>query len=180
MQALIQKLHENDEAAFEEIYHLTHRKIYNFIFRYVQDSSTAQELTQRFYIKLWEKRQMLDIDKPLEAQCYVIARNLVIDALRKSARDNRLKENFYTRHNLITAATEEVVLFDNLREHFEAAIESLPNRRREIFKLSRLQGLTYQEIANQLSISPKTVEIQMSKALKMVRAKLSAFLHVFL
>lgn len=180
MQGLIQRLHENDEAAFEEIYHLIHQKIYNFILRYVQDRSTAQELTQRFFIKLWDKRQMLDAKKPLEAQCFVIARNLVIDALRKTARDNRLKENFYTHHNFITASTEEVVLYDNLQEHFEAAIESLPNRRKEIFKLSRLQGLTYQEIANQLSISPKTVEIQMSKALKMVRAKLSAFLHMFL
>jgi RNA polymerase sigma-70 factor (ECF subfamily) len=180
MQSLIQKLHENDEAAFEDIYRLIHQKIYNFILRYVQDRSSAQELTQLFFIKLWEKRQMLHLDKPLEAQCFVIARNLVIDALRKAARDNRLIESFHIQRDLITASTEEVVLFDNLREHFEAAVEALPTKRKEIFKLSRLQGLTYQEIANQLSISPKTVEIQMSKALKMVRAKLSAFLHVFL
>jgi RNA polymerase sigma-70 factor (ECF subfamily) len=180
MQRLVQRLHENDEAAFEYIYHLIHQKIYCFILRYIQDSSHAQELTQRFFIRLWEKRQLLSPDKPLEAQAFVIARNLVIDELRKMAREKSFIEYFWSRRKPTSTLTEETVLFNDLQEHFEAVVESLPQRRREIFKLSRHQGLTYQEIAHELSISPKTVEIQMSKALKVVRAKLSAFLHLLL
>lgn len=180
MQRLVQRLHENDEAAFEDIYHLIHQKIYCFILRYLQDSSNAQELTQRFFIRFWEKRHLLKPDIPLEAQAFVIARNLVIDELRKIAREKSFTEYFRSRRKTVSTVTEDTVLLDDLQEHLAAVVESLPHRRREIFKLSRHQGLTYQEIANELSISPKTVEIQMSKALKVVRAKLSAFLHLLL
>lgn len=178
MQGLVQRLHENDEAAFEDIYHLIHQKIYGFILRYIQDSSNAQELTQRFFVRLWEKRHLLSTEKPLEAQAFVIARNLVIDELRKLAREKNFVKYFMARRQWSSSVTEDAILFEDLREHFEAAVESLPKRRKEIFKLSRNKGLTYQEIANELSISPKTVEIQMSKALKVVRAKLSTFLHL--
>ncbi len=180
MQRLVQRLHENDEAAFEDIYCQIHQKIYCFILRYIQDSSNARELTQRFFVRFWEKRHRLSPDKPLEAQAFVIARNLVIDELRKKAREKSFIEYFLSRQETVSTVTEEAILFDDLQAQFEAVVESLPQRRKEIFKLSRHQGLTYPEIARQLSISPKTVEIQMSKALKVVRAKLSAFLHLLL
>ena len=180
MQCLLQRLHENDEAAFEEVYHLLHQKIFYFILRYVQDNSIAQELTQCFFIKLWDKRSRLSLERPLEAQAFVMARNLVIDELRKMARANGLLERFRTRQSLTDSSPEEQAFLTDLQEQFEAAVESLPERRREIYKLSRHRGLTYQEIATELSISPKTVEAQMSKAMKVVRAKLSAFLHTLL
>jgi len=180
MQSLLQRLHENDEAAFEEMYHLHHQKVYNFIFRYVKDSSQTKELTQELFVKLWEKRHKLSLQKPLEAQIFVMARNLVIDQLRKVARGNRLIENFSTRHNSISKITEEAILYGDLQGQLNAAVEALPERRKEIFKLSRVEGFTYPEIAEQLSISPKAVEKQMSKALKVLQAKLSSFLHIFL
>lgn len=178
MQRLVQRLHENDEAAFEDIYNLIHQKIYCFILRYIQDSSNARELTQRFFVRLWENRHRISAEKPLEAQAFVIARNLVIDELRKKAREKNFIEYFRSRLETVSTVTEETILYDDLQTHLEAVVESLPQRRREIFKLSRHQGLTYQEIARELSISPKTVEIQMSKALKVVRSKLSSFLHL--
>lgn len=180
MQRLVQRLHESDEAAFEEIYRLTHQKIFNFVLRYMQDRVVTRELTQLLFIRLWEKRQLISAEKPLEAQIYVIARNLVIDNLRKKARENKLAEGYAHLQQEVCFFTEETVLFNNLREQFEAVVDSLPQKRREIFILNRQAGLTYQEIAHQLSISPKTVEVQMSKALKLVRAKLSAFLHIVL
>ncbi|MEZ5040370.1 MAG: RNA polymerase sigma-70 factor [Saprospiraceae bacterium] len=180
MQRLLEQLHENNEAAFAEIYRLIHQKIYNFIFRYVQDPANAKELTQRFFVKLWEKRHSLSKEKPLESQAFVIARNLVIDDLRKSAREAAFKLHYQSRHNTFSLITEEALLFDNLQEHFEAAIEALPQKRKEIFQLNRYGGHTYVEIAHQLSISPKTVETQMSKALKVLRAKLSTFLTILL
>lgn len=180
MQSLLQRLHENDEVAFEEMYHLHHQKIYNFIYRYIKDSTLTKELTQDFFVKLWEKRHKLSLQKPLEAQLFAMARNLVIDQLRKIARRNRLIENFSTRHTTISKITEEVIFYDDLQVHLNAAVEALPERRKKIFKLSRVQGFTYPEIAEQLSISPKAVEKQMSKALKVLQAKLSSFLHIFL
>ena len=91
MQSLIEKLHTDDESAFETIYHSIHQKIYNFIFRYVQNKASAQELTQLFFVRLWEKRMRLSNEKPLESQAFVMARNLVIDELRKMTREKKFK-----------------------------------------------------------------------------------------
>lgn len=180
MQRLIERLHENDEVAFEEIYYLIHQKIYCFILRYVKDSPAAQELTQHFFVRLWEKRQQLSTSKPLEAQAFVMARNLVIDELRRMARYQILIDRFMTWKAQKYEPAEAPIFYADLREQFDAAVDALPQKRREIFILSRDQGLTYREIANRLAISPKTVEVQMNKALKVVRAKLSAYLQLFL
>lgn len=180
MQHLIKHLHENDEAAFDELYHSLHQKIYNFIYRYVKDSSSTKELTQLFFVKLWIKRKQLKSNKPLEGQIFTIARNLVIDELRKRARESRLVEQWANQQGNTSNCTEDDVLYQDLQDQLAHAIETLPQKRKQIFKLNRLQGLTYKEIAEELSISQKTVEKQMSKALKVMQAKLGSFLHLLL
>ncbi len=180
MQHLIKKLHKNNEAAFEELYQLTHQKIYNFIYRYVKDSSSTKELTQQFFVKLWMKRKDLKSNKPLEGQIFTIARNMVIDELRKRARENRLVQNWADLQGQVSNCTEDAIYYQDLQEQLTAAIETLPQKRKQIFQLNRIQGLTYKEIAEELSISPKTVEKQMSKALKVMQAKLGSLLHLLL
>lgn len=179
MQDLIEKLHDSDAKAFEEIYRLFHQKIYNFILRYVQDKADAQELTQLFFVRLWVKRNRLSSIKPLESQVYIIARNLVIDEFRKKARANKLKAQLKLNVESSRNITEQAVLYSDLREHLENVIETLPEKRKVIFKLNRQKGLTYREIAEKLSISQKTVEAQMSRALQRIRTKLTSFLHIF-
>lgn len=180
MQRLIKELHRDNKDAFKEIYASTYQKIYHFIFRYVRTESHAEELTQLFFVKIWRNRLKLSAEKSLESQMFVIAKNLVIDELRKISREREFIQDYLKKGGAVSEETEQTVLYDNLQDKYEQAIESLPARRKEIFKLSYQRGLTHREIAHQLSLSPKTVEVQISKALKVIRARLHSFLYTLL
>lgn len=180
MKSLIHRIQNNDEVAFEEIYQSFHRRVFCFALKYTRDPAIAKEITQQFFIKFWVNRHQLYVDKPLEGQLFIILRNLVIDEMRKMTRANTFTAQWASRVNLTTNTTEEFVLHNDLQEQLDSAIQALPPLRKKIFQLSREQGLTYHEIAEHLTISVKTVEAQISLALKTLRSKLNSFMHIFL
>ncbi len=173
-------MHNNDPRAFDEIYAQFHQKVYQFMLRCVRHPADAQELTQQLFVRLWEKRSQLATHKPLDGQIFVIARNLSIDELRKKARLSTLQSNYQIGLPAISNCTEEQVMLHDLSEQLDDVIDLMPRKRGEIFRLSRKEGLSYREIAERLSISVKTVENQMSKALQFVKVKMTSFLSVFL
>lgn len=177
---LLDKLIQGDEQVFEDIYHTYHAKVYNFILRYTEDKDTARELTQVSFIKLWEKRERLAKHKPFDGQFFVMIRNLTIDAIRKQGRILDLREAYQSTYESTESTTENSLAHTELVNYLESVIEQLPEKRQRIFRLNRQEGMTYQEIAHQLAISPKTVEQQMSKALKFLREELGGFLFLFL
>ncbi len=179
MHNIVRRLHQNDHQAFTELYECYHRKVFNFVMRYVKDETVSVELTQQLFIKLWEKRKMLSMSKPIDSQVFAITRNLIIDTLRKKARKNLFERDWRHNHPLYEHTTEQDVLHSEASQRLEEAVNALPPRRKKVFQLSRNQGLTYKEIAEELVVSPKTVEIQMSKALKVLRSKMASFLHPF-
>ena len=177
---LLHRLIKGEEVAYADIYDRYHARIFVFVQRFTFDEALSQDLTQQAFIRLWERRNRLSEEKPLGGQLFVLTRNLTIDALRKLARERRLYDGYEAKHAQHSEQTEEAVILTDLQEQAEAAISDLPLRRQEIFRLSREKGLTYPEIAQQLGISPKTVEAQMSKALQTLRTKLGAFFTIFL
>lgn len=148
--------------------------------RYMRNSSDAQELTQMLFVRLWTKRHQLSLRKPLEAQVFVIARNLAIDELRKKARQHTLQSDYQAVVPSTSNCTEEAILLQDMTQHLQGVIDLMPPKRKEIFHLSRRDGLSYREIANRQSISVKTVENQMSKALHFLRVKMTSFLSFLL
>lgn len=180
MSDILARLQKNDAEALTILFQQYHSKVYRFVLRFTKDEVSAADVTQTLFIKLWEKRQSLSTQKDLEAQIFTIAKNLAIDSLRAAERKRRHEATFVAQLNNASNTTENTVFANDFQQALDAAIQDLPPRRRTIFKMNRLEGKTYKEIAEQLSISPKTVEHQMSQALKTVRQKLAAFLHLFL
>ena len=176
MGSLLQRLIEGDARAFEEIYRQYHARVYGFIWHFTKDAATSEELTQQFFVRLWERRGQLHATHGFENQLFAIARNLTIDALRRQAREHRLYAAYEERVASPRNHTEEAVWAAEVQERAEAAIAALPPRRREIFRLSREEGLTYPEIAQRMGISIKTVEAQMTKALQSLRTQLGQFM----
>ena len=179
MVSILRRLQNNEEEAFDEIYQIYHRRVYNFILKYVKETSLAQEYTQELFIRLWDKRASLSIEKPLEAQIFVIARNLTIDALRKTSVKKRIEATYILYKSFTSNNVEETILHSDLQQSIEQILDTLPSIRKQIFLKSR-KGFTYKEIAKEFSISTKTVEAHISKALKILRIKLPVFLYWFL
>ncbi len=174
---LLARLQNNDRSAFEEIYQIYNRKVYCFILRYVKQSCEAKELTQQLFIRLWEKRMSLSLDKPLDAQLFVIAKNLTIDGLRRRNSILNVEQKYTDGHTYIKNITEDTISYRELQRTLDTILSTLPSVRKNIFLMSR-NGFTYKEIAKEFSISTKTVEAHISKTLKVLRTKLTLLLFV--
>jgi len=177
---LASRLREDDPNAFEEVFKKFQPKVYQYTLRYVRLPYLAKELTQQLFVRLWEKRATISVDKPLEAQIFFIARNLAIDELRRVARDRHIKDLYAYEKEIATELNVDSEDASQLKQILETAVSELPTRGQQVFKMSRINGMTYKEIAEELSISNKTVETLMSRSLKSLRVKLSGFLSGFL
>ena len=179
---LIKLLVAGDVEAFKTVYRRYFQKVLHFVYRFSLDKEDAEEVVQDVFVKLWNKRTTLDAEKNLDVFLYVVAKNLVIDRIRKYvATKKHLHLLYHTSQNgSLQNATEQLVNFYELKETLDRLIDTLPARRRMIFKLNREKGLSYKEIADVLNISQGTVEKQMSRAIHSLKDKLASqyYIHV--
>ena len=171
--ALLKRLKEGDEAAFESIYWKYNSHVFNFINSLLYDRILSEDITQSVFMKIWEKHESIDLDKGFDAYLFTIARNMVY----KETENRLLSESaFYALSQQQTnedVLTEEKIDANSLRLYIDKLIEQLPLSRKEIFKLSRRDHLSNKEIAIRLSISEKTVETQLYRSLRFLKQKLS-------
>lgn len=166
----IQALKEDNQKTFEDIYHRYHQQIYSFILYRTKSEYIAQEVTQITFIKVWEQRTSLKEDVDIQLQLFGMARQTMIDQLRKEA--TRFKYEGQYAETPFTDSLIDAIESKELLQIMEKDIEEMPPMRRLIFELSRKQGLSHKEIAHMFSISPKTVEQHISKALAQLKQHL--------
>lgn len=175
---LFEKIKNNDVKAFEILFHLYYGYLCLYAQKIIKNEAASEEIVQDFFVRFWEKREQLTIESSLKNYLFRSVKNLCLN---------------YIQHNRIKAVYEQVMLsqaeenssFDadfiefDLAEKIEECIQTLPEKRREIFRLSREDGLRYREIAEKLNISVKTVETQMSLAIKSLRDNLKIYKTFF-
>lgn len=166
-----------DEAAFEKLYGEYHQKVYFYFRKQTHSESMAEELVQLTFIKLWRHLDRLSDEVPVSSQIFRIARTTLIDTLRKKAVEREALQHAQLPRE--HTYTENTVYAHCLQEDIQAAVEQLPPIRKKVFQLSRMQGLSYQDIARELSISTKTVEDHLTKATKQLKLLLR-YSHVLL
>lgn len=171
------RIKESDEKAFEALFRSYYPYLCLYATRLLKDTQMAEETVQDLFARLWEKRSQTVIETSVKNYLFRSVKNQCLN---------------YIKHNQIKLLYAQKVLAEGeisnseeyeseieLIQKIEKSIESLPDKRREIFRLNRLEGLKYREIAEKLNISVKTVEAQMGLALKSLREKLRDFLPVF-
>ena len=169
-----EKIRSNDEKAFEQLFHRYYSHLCLFASRILQDDLSAEEIVQDFFVKLWEKRNDISIKTSVKSYLYRSVKNLCLNQIEHNNIKLRYAQNVLSEkmHHLTDdSAFSEI----DLTKKIEESIQSLPDKRREIFRLSREEGLKYREIAEKLNISIKTVEAQMGLAIKNLRDKLKHF-----
>lgn len=175
---LILLLKQSNKDAFTTLYTKYWRQVYNFSKLYLINKDAAEEVVQEVFIKVWESRDFIREEDNFKGLLFIITRNLIFNHHRKS-----VNEDFYkmTVLKAIEASynIEEEIEARNLSEYIDMLIAELPPRRQEIFNLSRKENKTYKEIAELLHISERTVENQISEALKYLRQNIT-LLSLFL
>lgn len=177
---LFERLKEDDEGAFDQIYNLYSRKILNFAYSFSICIEDAEEIVHDTFIRLWTIRRDLDLNKPVDSLMFVIAKNLTLNKVKQygTAREN-LKKYFREKEDVFYQL-EDAINFHESKALLDKIIGNLPEKRRQIFMLNRYDGLTYREIAAKLGISLGTVEKQMKKALDTISEDFSALSNLIL
>ena len=168
-------LSKDAETAIELIFRQHYRFLCKRIHRVIPDAQIAEDLAQEVFYELWKKRGAIKIKTSLKAYLLRAARNKALNYIRDQKIDfrNAPPKEHLASHN--HSAIQQLAATE-LQSEIDRAIDSLPERCRLVFVLSRFEEMSYQQIADQLEISIKTVENQISKALKTLRAALAPLL----
>jgi RNA polymerase sigma-70 factor (ECF subfamily) len=155
--------------AFEKLYFKYSKKLYNFAFNIIKNREDAEGLVQNVFMKIWETRSQINTELSFSGYIFRIAKNMLLNQLKKTLHEKIYNDYLLTTPDDTILTVEEEINFLELSMEIERLIKSLPERRREIFLLSRNEGLTYREIAEKLNISINTVNTQISKSLEHIR-----------
>jgi RNA polymerase sigma-70 factor, ECF subfamily len=173
---LLRQLQAGDEGAYDSVFRAWYPTLVRVATTLLRDADAAEEAAQEVMLELWRRRHVMDSDTSLRAYLLRSVRNRALNRLRhlRVRRDTeRDVESMYEAPE----GADQPIIASELAEAVRVALDQLPPRCREIFELSRNDGLKYAEIAEVLDISPKTVEAQMGKALRILRERLAPWLH---
>ncbi len=171
-----------DDIFYEELYKKYYSPITCFVHTYLYDISKAEDIAQKTFMLLWEKREEIDLNKSVKSYLFTTAKNLAIDHLKhkkiqQKFFDEQITEISHIEHDLnIEALT--ILNEEEIERHLKIKriILDLPLSDRKIFILSKFDNLTYSEIAEILGISPKTVEKRISLSIKFLRKKITLYI----
>jgi RNA polymerase sigma-70 factor (ECF subfamily) len=167
------KLHKFE--AFEEIYQRYWKQLYSISLKGIRSPEISEEIVQDIFTRLWENREVNCIEN-LAAYLQTAVKYRVINHIHREMTKKVYLKTIQETPKQFANPTEDLVLMDDLNEALEREIKKLPEKRQLIFKLHRQQHLSMKQVASQLGISEKTVENQLSKAVKVLRLSLRHFL----
>lgn len=177
---LVERIAGGDEKAFLTVFETYFKDLCFFVERYVHSAAMAEDLAQEVFIRIWEHRQQLREVRSFRSYLYTAAKNHTLNALKKAARSaaimGAIVTAYYQGHN----TTEENIQSREYLEQLHRAIENLPARSREIFRLCREQKKTYEEVASLMGISKNAVKNHMVFSMKQLKRTVEAELGISL
>jgi RNA polymerase sigma-70 factor (ECF subfamily) len=160
----IKKLKNGDKKAFEVVFEHYKNYLYLFIRKALPSEEDPEGIVQEVFISLWLNRDNLDENKPLKPYLFTIAKNQIYDHLRKIYSKRKYLDSLLSDYAANSGSAANEMEYWEFEHYLSDQINQLPERRREIFKLSKLEGKSYREIASLLKISENTVDMQMRSA----------------
>ncbi len=161
-----------DPVQFEIAYKQFFPMLTGFAFRYVEDRDVAEDIVQEVFSKTWHQSDRIEIRTNVKSYLFGAVRNACLNHLKHQ----KVVETYAKEATGHQAPDQAAFMeMDELQEKINQALDQLPEKRRQIFELSRFEGKKYHEIAEELDISIKTVETQMSRALKVIRKVLGSY-----
>jgi RNA polymerase sigma-70 factor, ECF subfamily len=182
-----EKLHHGDSSIINWLFQNYYTGLCTYAHRFTKNKSISEEIIQQSFFKLWEKKETLQINDTVIGYLYRIVRNNCLNHIKHQQIINRYNDKYLEKLNeseeLLNLSQENglsIFIAKELEDKISGAIENLPHQCREIFKLSRFEGLKHLEIAEIHGITVNTVQKQISIALSKLRLELSAYLSIII
>lgn len=176
---LINLIKQGDESAFRVLFNSYSSKLFYFSLKFLKEKEASQEIVQEVFLSLWVNRAKLDPQYPIAPYLYIITRRLTLNSLRQIANSQSAMERMWLNIQLTSNETEEQVLLEDLERFTEQVLVKLPKQQQLIYRMSRHQELSYDEIAEELNISKNTVKNHLVSALKTLRTQLQKAFFMF-
>jgi len=169
---LTDALTAGDQFAYTEIYNRYWAILYQHAFTMLSDGDAARDVVQDIFTDLWMRASTIQITSSLKAYLYTMARFKVIDIIRRDVRQERHLQSWMRFSERSVEAPDEQVVFNEFMERLDAEVSRLPKRMQEIFKMSRFEGKTNKEIAEETGISHESVKKTIHRVLVKLKSKL--------
>ena len=169
---LVERLQNGSFEAFEMIYNFYFKLLFLFSRKYLRNETEAEEIVQQVFLKIWEKRKMINPDLSFKAYLFKIILNDIYNHIRKKRYEKLTNDIYLESASVFNESTQELILYRDFKEKLDKLIRNLPEKRREIFILSRKRGLSNSDIADELNLSVRTVENQLHRALRYLKENL--------
>ena len=169
------RIKQDDLLEFEKLFKLFYSPLCHYAYRFLKDMDLAEEIVQEFFYNYWKNRHTMNIQISIKSYMFRAVRNNSLKYLEHVRVVKKYEQNYKDSNDADAGFETNELETRELNEIIEATLNELPERCRQIFRLSRFEGLKYSEIAEKLSISIKTVEANMGKALQLFRKNLKHY-----
>lgn len=166
------ELCEKNDSFPEELFNHYYPRLFNFSKSFLKVEDGIDDILQEVFVRIWQGRKSITIPDTFNSYVFTITRNLLLNELRRRLNNKSLKEEVCKLSVTSEYSLVEQIEYHDLKDKVDKAVDELPDRQKEIFILSRNEGLAHKEIADKLKISTKTVEYHIALALKFLRHKL--------
>lgn len=176
---IVLEIQNGNPRAFKCLMKMYFQELAGFANSFVKSPHVAKDIVQDVFANIWERRQSWNPTQSLNMYLYKATKNEALKSLRDQKTEDKYLEAYKDEQDKREVLLQEPDESEDFKQAAHQAIEELPDRARKAYKLHRRDGLTYKEIAQVMEISHKTVESQISRALRILRDRLSSYLPIF-
>jgi RNA polymerase sigma-70 factor (ECF subfamily) len=176
---IVTELSQDNDSSLEELFNYYYPRLFNFSRSFLKIEDSIDDILQEVFIKIWQNRKNIKNTATFNSYIFTITRNLLLNELRSYLNNQNIKEEVRKRAIASEYSSFEQIEYLDLKEKVDNIIDELPERQKEIFILSRTEGLSHKEIATKLGIDTKTVEFHITGAVRFLKKELTGLGLVF-
>ena len=169
------ELAKDNDSSLEELFNYYYPRLYNFSKSFLKLEDGIDDILQEVFVKIWQNKKNISSSATFNSYIFTITRNLLLNELRSRLNSQNIKEEVQKLSTLSEYSSMEQMEYSELKEKVDHIIDELPERQKEIFILSRTEGLSHKEIAEKLGIKTKTVEYHIAISIKELKRKLKDY-----
>lgn len=171
---IIAALANDNEAPMEELFNYYYPRLFNFSRKFLKIEHGIDDIIQEVFVKIWQNRKKINSQTTFNSYIFTITRNLLLNELRSRLNNEKTRDEIRSLSLAQEYSSTDEIEYHDVKEKVDQLIKTLPERQKEIFILSRKEGLSHKEIAEKLGINTKTVEYHITLAVKYLKENLKS------